>query len=202
MPLQPPNTSKLRLAAPPEDFTDGLDELLGPPQTRPGELHDRYPHRVPSAFLHATRSRGIAISLAVSVVCERQLAIGDLAACAVDAVGHLDSAARRRAPTVALSRPFSDYVRTLVAAISGAPERDPAAGPPVVSMRLSSRLLTTDAVVRLDGDDIEIALWWELAATLSGATMIEWALREALQDPMLYGSPTAGQAADASSTAR
>lgn len=201
MPLEPQNSGRLRLAAGPEDFADGLDELLGPPQTRPGELHDCYPGPVPAGFLGAARSRGIAISLALSVVCERQLAIADLGA-HEQAVEYLDATARLTAPTAALARPFANYARTLVAAIAGRPAVDPVDGPPVISMRLACRLRVVGDVVRLDGEAIESALWWELAATLSGSTVLEWALREALRNPTVYGSPTAGHAAAASRTAR
>jgi hypothetical protein len=178
-----------------------LDELIGPPQTRPGELHDRYSGPVPAGFLDAARSRGIAISLALSVVCERQLAIGDLGA-DEPSVERLDARAREMAPTAALASPFADYARALLAAISGRPVGDAVDGPPVISMRLACRLRVVGDVVRLDGEAIESALWWELAATLSGSTMLEWALREAARDRAVYGSPTAGHAAAASSTAR
>lgn len=199
--LKPQKSPRLRLAAPPEELLGGLDELLGPPQTRPGELHDCYPGGVPAGFLHAARSRGIAISLALSVVCERQLAIADLAA-DDHAVEHFDAKAREKAPTAALASPFANYARTLLAAISGRPVGDAVDGPAVISMRLACRLRVVGDVVRLDGEAIESALWWELAATLSGSTMLEWALREAVRDRAVYGSPTAGHAAAASSTPR
>jgi len=191
----------LRLATAPEDPAESLEDLLGPPQMRPGELHERYPAPVSAAFARAAAAHGIATSLAVSVVCERRLAISELECLATPATGVLDDAARRQAPTRALSRLTSRYARTLVAALSGHPVGNPASGPAVVSMRLANRLRATDVVVDLHGDEIEIALWWELASVVSGATILEWALHEALQDATVYDPAAARPDSAASSTA-
>jgi len=201
MPLERQNFSRLHLAAALEEPADGLDDLLGPPQMRPGDLHERYPHPVPEGFLRATRARGIPASLAVSVTCERQLAIRDITGCLpATVVRQLDLAARATRSSKPLSELAADYARTLVAAISGPLESEPTQGPPVVSMRLASRLRNTGTGVELLSSDIEIALWWELAATMSGATMTEWALHLAMC--ALYSSPAVANPSAASSTAR
>ena len=199
MPLQKQKSARLLLVAPPMETADDFDDLIGPAQMRPGELHERYPLAVPAAFVRAARMRGVSASLAVSVVCERQLAIDELAACGLT-VGRLDDAARRAVPRIALSELMSDYARTLVAAISGPIEGEPAQGPAVIPARLECRVLAAN-VVQLDPAQIDVALWWELAAVVGAATMTEWALRQALASA-LYSSPAAGQVSAAASTAR
>ncbi len=201
MPLQQQKSARLRLAALPQEAADEFDDLIGPPQMRPGELHERYPFLVPAAFLRAARTRGIPVSLAVSVVCERQLAVSELTGATGLAVALLDDAARRETPSTALSELASDYARTLVAAISGPIEAEPAQGPAVIPTRLESRLRAAEVLVQLDAADIDVALWWELAAVASGATMTEWALRKALAAAP-YSSPAARRDSAATSTAR
>jgi hypothetical protein len=200
MPLQKQKSAALRLAAPLREPDDDLDDLIGPREMRPGELHARYPLPVSAAFVRAARRRGIPTSLAVSVVCERELVVSELAEGAAVAIECLDDAARRERPGAALAELASDYARMLVAAISGPIETQRTQGPAVIPMRLESRLLAPNVVVRLDGGDIDVALWWELAAVVTGATMTEWALRTTLAG-VPYRSSAAGQASAAANTA-
>lgn len=201
MKLQPQNIRALQLAAPPQDPGESLDELLGPPQMRPGELHERYPGSVSATFTSAAAARGIATSLAVSVVCERRLTICEMQAGA-QTLDAIDDAARRQMPTRAVSCLMSMYARTLVAALSGHPVGAPASGPPVICMRLANRLRAAGTLVQLRADEIEIALWWELASVACGATMTEWALRQLLDGGAVYDSPAARHDTAASSAAR
>jgi hypothetical protein len=169
---------------------------------RPGELHERYAGPVSAAFIAAAGAHGIATSLAVSVVCERRLVIDELQTAASSALGALDEAARHQAPTRAVSRLMSTYTRTLIAALSGRPVGTPASGPAVICTRLANRLRATGTVVQLRADEIEVALWWELASAACGATMTEWALRQLLKGAVVYDSLAARHDTAASSAAR
>lgn len=189
-----------RLAAVPDTHPEGLDDLIGPAEMRPGELHERYPFPVPTPFSRSCQALGIPVSLAVSLVCERQLAARDLTTTTGLRLEHFDHAARHETPADGLSDLMSDYARMLIAMISGHSVAESVHGPAVVPARLESRLYGAD-VVRLDAGEIGIALCWELAAVVSGATMTEWALRTALK-AVCYSSRAAGHDSATASTAR
>ena len=72
MPLQRHN---LRVVAPAVPSGASLEELLGPPTLRPGELHESVAFEVPTVIRAAATATGTPLALAVTVVVERELAL-------------------------------------------------------------------------------------------------------------------------------
>jgi hypothetical protein len=179
MPLQKPNL-KLRLLAPPEPAGSSLDELLGPAEVRPGELHEPLGRQVPHAFAETAACLGVPLVLAAATVIERLLAIGLLPRDAdVRALDQHAAAATMQGRT---SAEVADYARRLVGALQrrGATPRN--SGAVTIPVRVADQMRARQVVPELDPGSIRVALQWELAAVASGLTVSEWALRETLRD--------------------
>jgi hypothetical protein len=166
--------------AAPEASGRTLDELLGPPGRRPGELHEPLRVAVPARFRATAREIGVSTSLGVSVCAERWMVLQDLGELSAEAAALLDATAASARCELPLSAANADYARLLLAALHGrcAPKRfDDAVI--VIPLRLSDRLSAVPTL-RLMAGELRPALAWELAALRAGRTMTEWALAAAL----------------------
>jgi hypothetical protein len=167
---------------------------------RAGDRHDPWTFAATPrlrALAAAAAALGVDLSLAVRVVIERELALGDLHALAVDPAP-LDGIARAAHVDRALDAASAAYVRRL----SGGDGAEPRAlGEQVtigLPLRLSTRLSRAGALDALLGDAVGDALAWELAAVMQGRTISEWAALTALRgatsqcrESMIRGQPAA-----------
>lgn len=186
------------MAPAPRAGGDTLDDLLGPPCGRPGELHEPSSINVPMGLKLAAREVGIAISLAFTVAAEHCLVTREMAGAASELVALLDTRATSPAG-LPLSHVNAAYTRMLVAALNGrlaVHQEEPTL---VVPTRLADRLRETPSL-ELDPESLRAALAWELAAVRAGRTMTEWALAEVLA--ALYRVSTARHVLAAASAAR
>ena len=173
MPLQRHN---LRVVAPAVPSGASLEELLGPPTLRPGELHESVAFEVPTVIRAAATATGTPLALAVTVVVERELALVALTETgAAFAPDILDRCARSAAVVRRASPSASRYVRELLALLHGAGQATPDHAPVVIPVRIADRLRATGYAPELRPGDIASALRWELAAVLAGQTIMEWA---------------------------
>jgi hypothetical protein len=154
-----------------------FDDFFGPPELRPGELHEPYAGPVSEAFREAMAARGVPISLAATVLAEYELVVAMLNSyCSIDELN-----ARSRRVSVNSTRPLlASYIRTLLAVANGQQVDVPASAAVVVPSRLADRMRACDAALTLEPADLPTALQWELAAATTGQTMTEWALTQAL----------------------
>jgi hypothetical protein len=171
---------ELRLLAPPEPAGRSLDDLLGPEEIRPGELHEPLRCEVPPAFQETADHLGVSLVLAVTTVIERSLAIGllprDPDVCALD---------KRAASATMQGRPsadVADYARRLVGALQRRARTPEGSGTLTIPVRLADQMRARQVRPELDPGCIRVALKWELAAVASVLTVAEWALRETLRD--------------------
>jgi hypothetical protein len=177
MPLQRHNA--LHVVPPVPSEGRSLDELLGPVDVRPGELHEPVHVCVPAMLRERAGRLGVSTSLALTVAVERQFLDADLRCAGVSGVGWLDERAARSA-ALPLGSARADYARMLMAALNGhLPARADTDACVVVPSRLADRVRSAQAL-DLAGIELRSALTWELASVRSGRTMTEWALSEAL----------------------
>lgn len=179
MPLQRPNRD-IRLLAPLEPAGLSLEELFGPAEIRPGELHEPLGFLVPPTFEQEAADLGVPLALATVAVIERSLAIGLLPS--DTDVRALD---QRAAATVMQGRPSRDlanYARRLVGALQRRVTTPENSGALMVPIRIADQMRARQITPELDPGCIRAALQWELAAVASGLTVAEWTLRETLRD--------------------
>lgn len=198
MPLQRQN---LRLVPVPSTSDLSLEELLGPPELRPGELHELFPFSVPPAFRSAAAAAGAPTVLAVTTVVERELALDALGETEAGAVAEaLDRRAEVATVAGKIGPCASEYVRRLLSLLHGRHGELPEATVAFVPVRVADRLRATGYRPRLRPPALRPALCWELAAVLTGQTMAEWALLEVLRVRGGYSEAAERQSA-ASTTA-
>lgn len=149
-----------------------LGHAYDDPLRRPGELHEAVP--VPPGSAQAVERSalraGVPSGTAVRLLIEVALVLADLAAIGHDgAESRLDEAAAGAAVCRRLSAAEADYVRGL--------RRGLLTGSTLatVPVRLIGRVAAMHIEPALRGD-LERAVAWEVAAALSGRTMLEWAL--------------------------
>jgi hypothetical protein len=183
----------------PESPGPTLRELLGPSVVRPGDLHAPLTQTVPEEFAAAASAARVPVSLAVSVVAERALVSAELAEAGVlPTAVDLDAYAEAATVSRGLGTSRCDYARSLLGLLHGRGAGADGDGTVVVPVRLLDRLAAAVAPFKFETAAIVPALRWELAATLAGRTMTEWALSAALRR---YCSPNARQSEAASKTA-
>jgi hypothetical protein len=159
-----------------------LEELLGPPELRPGELHEAYGLPVTPAFRAEAAATRTPVALAVTVVVERELVLSGLAETEASAgVDLLDGRAQMATVRGRISPSGSAYVRELLALLGGHQADVCETAGVVVPVRVADRLRVTAYQPYLSPADIEPALRWELAAVLAGQTVAEWSLMELLR---------------------
>jgi hypothetical protein len=150
------------------DFSHAYDDRL----RRPGELHEAVPlpPRAGPVVERAAAAAGLPSGTAARLLIEAALVRVDLAAIGQRAAeSRLDAAAAGAVVCRRLSAAESDYVcglrrgRTTDRTVATVP------------VRLIGRLAEVDLEVALAGD-LPRAVGWEVAAVLSGRTMLEWAL--------------------------
>lgn len=144
---------------------------------RPGELHERFPltGETPAVLERAASAGGLPTGTAARLLVEAALVRADLVGLGrTGADALLDAAAQ--SPTVRrrLSSAETDYVRGL--------RRPPGTARTMVTLplRLIGRAGEIDVASALAGD-LARAVAWEVAAVLSGHTMLEWALTAVLR---------------------
>ncbi len=142
---------------------------------RPGELHEPVP--VPPASTvaveRAAAAAGVSTGTAVRLLIELALVRRDVAAVGRAGVEpQLDAAAASAVVCRRLSAAEADYVRGLRRGCAGGPTLA------TVPVRLVGRVAEVDVESALAGD-LPRAVAWEVAAVLSGRTMLEWALMTA-----------------------
>lgn len=169
MPLQKPNLHFAGLQPTGLSFED----FFGPSETRPGELHEPFRGSVEEGFRSHATTAGIPISLAVTVVVERELALSVFANLP-GVIAELDRRSRLAVVNVT-STPMARYIRTLVALSNGQKLELREDATVVVPLRVGDRLRATGYVPALRADDLTSAIGWELAAAGSGQTIAEWA---------------------------
>jgi hypothetical protein len=181
MPLQ---RQKANLTLLPRDrFTgESLEELLGSPQLRPGELHEAFPQKLPQHFCDQAARTRIPISLAVSTVVERALVLHALASINRTAMIDVLDRAAEMSSVSSTTVIAAAYVRELLALLQGYSRVAVAPGEPVViPVRVADRLRATGYRAALEPSALMPALRWELAAVLAGQSIAEWASFQILQ---------------------
>jgi hypothetical protein len=158
--------------ADPFEPADGVEMVARPAEARePWELQSSATLRAVAEEAHAC---GLPLPVAVSLVCELRLVLGDVGR---PVVGALDRAARAGCVEARLSAADAAYLRLLTV---GRRDRHDDVGRRVCTVdipsRLSSRLLNCGGPERLlERGWLERACEWECAAVLEGRTMSEWA---------------------------
>jgi hypothetical protein len=132
----------------------------------------------------AARDSGLNPDTAVSLVCERRLALADLAELGLaelePAVNEAAAVSRRR---LGMWEPESAYLRHLRNGDSNEAESKTPIGTPRASVpiRLIGRLGQEEVLrLPLGVDELADAVEWEVASILSGRLLIEWAVHTAL----------------------
>lgn len=166
---------------------ESLDELLGAPDARPGELCEPFAQEVPAELREVAARRGMSASLALALLVEHALVLLDAGSLEHDRlVGVLD--ARAAVPAaLPLTPALAGYARRLMGGLNGslsASSLDDSAA--VVPVRVVARARASWPIA-LDYDDLERAIRWELAAVREGRTMSEWAMRGLLGAGSLCG---------------
>jgi len=172
-------TLRLLAGEAPESSDAGWDAPL--PTARPADRCEPWTlvsSEGAAALAAAAAEERIDFLLATVLVVERSLVEEDLRYGGLGTtLPILDRTASKARVRIALSEPMSVYLRTLEGAATAASSMRESVRIP---MRLTERVAERTLERLLDARMLRSALAWERAAVLSGRTMSEWALLQAL----------------------